>query len=82
MKTTVKDLRIHANGLLDAVNKGEDVVITFSAPADNSADRDNNNDLFGIWKDRTDIESIDEYVRNLRNGSSVARFKRLENNIY
>ncbi len=29
MKATVKDLRIHSKGLLDAVSKGEDVVITF-----------------------------------------------------
>ncbi len=29
MKATVKDLRIHSKELLDAVSKGEDVVITF-----------------------------------------------------
>ena len=49
---------------------------------DKPADVDNKDDLFGIWADRTDIESIDEYVRNLRNGSPFARFKQLENNIY
>jgi prevent-host-death family protein len=78
MKATAKDLRIHSKGLLDAVSKGEDVVITFRGKpcarlvpyeqTDKSADRDNKNDLFGIWADRTDIESVDEYVRNLRKG--------------
>lgn len=29
MKATAKDLRIHSKGLLDAVSKGENVVITF-----------------------------------------------------
>ena len=92
MKATVKDLRIHSKELLDAVSKGEDVVITFRGKpcarlvpyeqTDKPADRNNQNDLFGIWADRTDIESIDEYLRNLRNGSSVVRFKQLENNIY
>jgi prevent-host-death family protein len=76
MKATAKDLRIHSKGLLDAVSKGEDVVITFRGKpcaklvpyekTDKSADTDIKNDLFGIWADRTDIESVEEYVRNLR----------------
>ena len=28
---------------------------------------------FGIWKDRTDLGSTDEYVRSLRRGSRVDR---------
>jgi len=78
MKATAKDLRIHSKGLLDAVSKGEDVVITFRGKpcaklvpyeqTDKPADEDNKNDLFGIWADRTDIESVDAYVRNLRKG--------------
>jgi prevent-host-death family protein len=78
VKATAKDLRIHSKGLLDAVSKGEDVVITFRGKpcaklvpyeqTDKPTDRDTNNDLFGIWADRTDIESVDEYVRNLRKG--------------
>lgn len=78
MKATAKDLKIHSKELLDAVSKGEDVVITFRGKpcaklvpyeqTDNSADRDNKNDLFGIWAGRTDIESVDEYIRNLRKG--------------
>ncbi len=78
MKATAKDLRIHSKGLLDAVSKGEDVVITFRGKpcaklvpyeqTDKPAYGDNKNDLFGIWADRTDIESVDAYVRNLRKG--------------
>ncbi|MDP3589896.1 MAG: type II toxin-antitoxin system prevent-host-death family antitoxin [Methylobacter sp.] len=81
MKATTKDLRIHSKGLLDAVSKGEDVVITFRGKpcarlvpyekTDKSADVDSKNNLFGIWADRNDIESVDEYVQNLRKGSSL-----------
>jgi prevent-host-death family protein len=76
MKATAKDLRIHSKELLDVVSKGEDVVITFRGKpcaklvayeqTDQPADKENKNDLFGIWADRTEIESVDEYVRNLR----------------
>jgi prevent-host-death family protein len=76
MKATAKDLRIHSKGLLDAVSKGEDVVITFRGKpcarlvpyekTDESVDMDNKNDLFGIWADRTDIESVEEHMQTLR----------------
>jgi len=58
------------------VSKGEEVVITFIGKycarlvpyeqTDKSADMDNKNDLFGIWADRTDIESVEEYMQSLR----------------
>jgi prevent-host-death family protein len=80
MKATAKDLRVHSKGLLDAVSKGEDVVITFRGKpcarlvpyekTDRSAVLDNKDTLFGIWADRTDIESVDEYMQNLRKGRS------------
>ncbi len=83
MKATAKDLRIHLKGRLDAVNKGEDVVISFRGKpcarfvpyeqTDKSVDRDNKNDLFGIWADRTDIESVEEYMQSLRKGSAARK---------
>ncbi|HEY8097940.1 MAG TPA: type II toxin-antitoxin system prevent-host-death family antitoxin [Methylobacter sp.] len=86
MKATAKDLGIHSKGLLDAVSKGEDVVITFRGKAcarlvpyeqtDKSADI-NKNDLFGIWADRTDIESVEEYMQSLRKGSSLLGYSKI-----
>jgi len=80
MKATAKDLRVHSKGLLDAVSKGEDVIITFRGKpcarlvpyekTDKSAVLDNKDDLFGIWADRTDIESVEGYIQNLRKGRS------------
>ncbi|WP_432743724.1 type II toxin-antitoxin system prevent-host-death family antitoxin [Methylobacter sp. G7] len=78
MKATAKDLRVHSKGLLDAVSKGEDVVITFRGKpcarlvpyeeVDKTTVLDNKDELFGIWADRVDIESVEEYMQNLRKG--------------
>jgi len=78
MKATVKELRVHSKELLDAVSRGEDVVITFRGkpcarlvPYENSDKpiaMDEKADLFGIWADRIDIESGEEYVQSLRKG--------------
>jgi prevent-host-death family protein len=78
MKATAKELRIHSKELLDAVSRGEDVVITFRGkpcaklvPYEKSAKPtvpDDEDGLFGIWADRIDIESVEEYVQSLRKG--------------
>ena len=79
MKATAKDLRVHSKELLDAVSRGEDVVITFRGkpcarlvPYEKTDKPtvvlDTRDDLFGIWADRIDIESAEEYVQSLRKG--------------
>lgn len=78
MKATAKELRIHSKELLDAVSRGENVVITFRGkpcaklvPYENGNEADGNkakkeSGLFGIWADRDDIESVEDFVRDLR----------------
>ena len=75
MKATAKDLRFHSKELLDTVNRGEEVVITFRGRpcAKLVPYRENNeeiiqNQLFGIWKDSDRVQDVDEYVRRLRKG--------------
>jgi prevent-host-death family protein len=76
MKATAKELRFHSKMLLDAVSRGDDVVITFrgkpcaklvpyvdKAFSESSSGED---ELFGIWHDRDDIDCVDGYVRDLR----------------
>ena len=74
MKATAKDLRFHSKELLDTVNRGEEVVITFRGKpcaklipfeAGNKASK---NDLFGIWKDDEKTKNVNDYVRELRKG--------------
>jgi prevent-host-death family protein len=76
MKATAKELRFHAKYLLDAVSRGDSVVITFRGkpcaklvPYEDSnlaEDLRSEDSLFGIWRDREDVASVDDYVRDLR----------------
>ena len=75
MKATAKDLRFHSKELLDTVNRGEEVVITFRGkpcakliPYRETKEKVTKNDLFGIWKDNDKVQVVDEYVRGLRKG--------------
>ena len=74
MKATAKDLRFHSKKLLDTVNRGEEVVITYRGkpyakivPLEmKQRKRKKINELFGIWKDYDDIKDVDKHVRDLR----------------
>jgi prevent-host-death family protein len=75
MKATAKDLRFHSKELIDTVNRGEEVVITFRGkpcakliPYRDQEIQKEKNELFGMWKDNDSIKNVDEYVRNLRQG--------------
>lgn len=72
MKATAKDLRFHSKELLETVNRGEEVVITFRGkpcaklvPVEEKKKKIQSN-LFGMWKDYSLTEKVDEYIRTLR----------------
>ena len=74
MYSTAKELRFHTKELLESVSRGEEVIITFRGkpyaklvPIKESVKKSNEtNELFGIWKDRTDLENVNSYIRNIR----------------
>jgi prevent-host-death family protein len=75
MKATAKDLRFHSKELIDSVNRGEEVIITFRGkpcaklvPYQEIKKQTGKNELFGIWKDNDIVQDVDEHVRNLRKG--------------
>ena len=75
MKATAKDLRFRSKELLNSVNRGEEVIITFRGkpcaklvPYSETTDQHRTSELFGIWKDNDTVRSVDEYVRDLRKG--------------
>lgn len=76
MKATAKDLRFHSKKLLETVARGEEVIITYRGkpfaklvPLEDAIyDSDSDQELFGIWADYAALESVDEYVRELRKG--------------
>ena len=76
MVITTEQLKIQPEMIISEVNKGQEITITWqgkpsariipfvdvkNGSADVSSD-----ELFGIWKDREDIEDIEQYVRNMR----------------
>jgi prevent-host-death family protein len=74
MQATSKDLRFHTKEILDAAMRGEEVVITFHGkpyvkivPIITGSNQENKqNEFCGMWKDRTDMDDVESYVRNLR----------------
>ena len=74
MQATSKDLRFHTKEILDAAMRGEEVIITFHGkpcakivPITAGSNQENKqNEFCGMWKDRTDMDDIESYVRNLR----------------
>jgi prevent-host-death family protein len=74
MQATSKDLRFHTKEILDAAMRGEEVVITFHGkpcakivPITTGSNQESKqNEFCGMWKDRTDMDDIESYVRNLR----------------
>ncbi len=75
MKATAKDLRFHSRELLDTVNRGEEVVITYRGkpcaklvPYLKTRGKAVTNELFGIWKEDESTKNVEGYVRKLRKG--------------
>jgi prevent-host-death family protein len=81
MKATAKDLRFHSRELLNTVNRGEEVIITYRGrpcaklvpveQGSKSKKENKENELFGIWKDNPVVKDVEKFVRKSRKG----RFK-------
>lgn len=76
MRATAKDMRFHTREILDAVSRGEEVVITFRGRPkakivplrDVRRQRERPGRLFGIWSDHSDVDSVDSFIRKIRKG--------------
>jgi prevent-host-death family protein len=76
MHASAKDLRFHSKNLLEAVSRGEEVIITYRGkpcaklmPIEESNTTPPQPDpLFGIWKDHDETKDVTRYIRNLRKG--------------
>ncbi len=76
MEVSAKELRQKTRLLLDAVERGEEVTITYRGrararvvPVDRapkSAEPATENELFGLWADRDDLADPQTWVRALR----------------
>jgi len=76
MRASAKDLRFHSKNLLEAVSRGEEVIITFRGKPcakltplkDRNKTLSQSDPLFGIWKDHDETKDVTKHVRNLRKG--------------
>ncbi|MCH7516998.1 MAG: type II toxin-antitoxin system prevent-host-death family antitoxin [Bacteroidetes bacterium] len=74
MYSTAKELRFHTKELLESVSRGEEVIITFRGKPfaklvpikEPKKNLQNTKELFGIWKDRSDLKDVPSYVRKIR----------------
>jgi len=77
MEASTKDLRLHTRELLAAVDRGEEVVITWHGKRcarltgwrQEERRAGERNPAFGLWADRT--EDVDKEVRALRQGRDL-----------
>ncbi len=78
MKATVVDLRRRTKEIIEALDRGEEVTITYRGEEKGvivpsgrgNARRVSASELpaFGMWKDREDMRDVNAYVRRLRRG--------------
>jgi len=77
MKATAKDLRFNSKELLNTVNRGEEVIITYRGkpcaklvPYEKGKVNQpkGTEEFFGIWKDYDEIKDVNGYIRKIRKG--------------
>lgn len=76
MQASARDLRVHAARLLEAVERGEEVTITYRGkprarlvPVQGERGRggiEARSALFGAWRDRDDAADVEALVNRLR----------------
>ena len=77
MKATIVDLRYRMKDVLQALDRGETVVVLYRGKEraritpvaeKKSSSSSRSHATFGMWKDRADLENVPEYFRQLRRG--------------
>jgi len=75
MEVTTKELRIQPGKIIDQVSVGQEITVTYRGkplakiiPFKSSIDNNEDTTIFGMWKNHTESESVEDYVRNLRKG--------------
>ena len=76
MRASAKELRSKSHKILEAVARGEEVVITYRGKArariirykKSKEARKEKHSLFGMWADNSQVADVDRYVHELRKG--------------
>ncbi|MGD2127009.1 MAG: type II toxin-antitoxin system prevent-host-death family antitoxin [Desulfobacteraceae bacterium] len=79
MKASAKDLRYKTKEIIAALERGEEVILTYrgeekakiipvSKKRAKGYDRGEENSLFGIWRDNEKVADVDAYLDEIRGG--------------
>ncbi len=76
MEISAKELRENPGKVIENATKGMETIITFRGKRvarmipyrDEAAEDPGRDEIFGLWKNRDDIPSVDEHVRSIRKG--------------
>lgn len=77
MEITTKELRIQPGKIIDQVANGEEITVTFRGKplarivpivGDSSSEKEEVEGIFGMWKNRTESESVETIIRTMREG--------------
>jgi antitoxin (DNA-binding transcriptional repressor) of toxin-antitoxin stability system len=79
MKITTKQLGIQPEKIISKVNNGQEITITHQGKAfakiipfnAEILKQDSDCELFGLWKNREDIDDVNQYVREMRKGRNL-----------
>jgi prevent-host-death family protein len=79
MEITTQQLRTQPGRIISQVQNGQEITITYKGKAcakivpikSRHLEQEYDDGLFGIWKDRDDLEDVDQYVRNIRKGRNL-----------
>ena len=74
MEITTKQLRIQPGRIISQVFNGQEITITYRGKPrakivphiDRQVIEDSSDELFGIWKNRKDMEKVEEQIKNMR----------------
>jgi prevent-host-death family protein len=78
MEVTAKQLRINPGRVISQASNGQEITITYRGKPrakiipltnrKNFVSDEPENELFGIWKDRNDMNDVRQFARNIRKG--------------
>ncbi len=76
MEITAKELRGKPGQIIEQASRGTEVIITIRGKKmarlvpykSDKTKIEADDELFGLWKNRDDIDSVDDYVRSIRKG--------------
>ena len=75
MEVTTKELRIQPGKIIDQVSVGQEITVTYRGkplakivPFQSSLKIDNETSIFGMWKNHSNNQTVEDQVRDLRKG--------------